>query len=322
VDSILVQTFADFELIICDNASKDGTAAICRRYAERDPRIRYVRNAENIGGMRNATRTFELARGKYFRWAAHDDVCEPTLLERMVEVLERRPEVVAAVSPFISIDSRGERLANFWVGKAEGSKLWFRRNDRLLMTDNNGLRYPAEGTAATPSQRFREVIMTLGPCEGTYGLIRSAVLRNTCLQEPYTSSDKVMLCDLALRGPFHVLEEPLFYKRWHAANIHREFGPGRMVWARPELAESGRLTLPYWLQLSGYISTVRRAPVPLAERFRCGASILRWVRFRWRYLAWDVAFAGAMVAHSREWRKRCYGTDRWTEPEEQVGPAS
>src|SRR3984957_9664125 len=80
VDSLLSQTFSDFELIICDNASTDGTDAICRRYAEQDQRVRYIQNAENIGGMLNANLSFGVARGEYFRWAAHDDRCEPTLL--------------------------------------------------------------------------------------------------------------------------------------------------------------------------------------------------------------------------------------------------
>jgi glycosyltransferase involved in cell wall biosynthesis len=316
VDSLLAQTFSDFELIICDNASTDATAAICRRYAEQDPRVRYVRNAKNIGGMRNATQSFELARGEYFRWAAHDDLCEPTLLERLVEVLDASPDVVVALSPSISIDSRGERLPSFFVGKAEGEKLWLRRHDRILLTDDRGVHYPVEGTAARPSERFRKIILTRGPCEASYGLIRSDVLRRTCLLRPYTSSDVVMICDLSLHGPFRAIDEPLFYKRWHAANRHKERGPGRMVWSRPELAETGRVTLPHWLELEGYISTVLHGPLTQTERIKCGVSILRWVRITWRSLTRDAGFAMVMAAHSRDWRRGCYATDRWIETEE------
>jgi glycosyltransferase involved in cell wall biosynthesis len=314
VDSILAQTFRDFELIICDNASTDGTEAICRHYAESDPRVRYSRNAANIGGMQNASLVFQLARAEYFRWAAHDDRCEPTLLERLVEELDNRPEVVVVVSPSISIDSRGERLQNFLVGKAEGT-LWFRQRDRMLLTDDAGVHRPTEGIAGRPSRRFREVILTRGPCEATYGLIRSDILRRTCLQRPYTSSDVVMVSDLALRGPFYVIDEPLFFKRWHSANVRKERGPARMVWSRPDLAESGRLSFPHWVQLWGYTSTVLRADLPWRERFSCAGSILRWMRIKWKALAWDLAFALLMTAHSREWRRRCYDVDRWTAAE-------
>ena len=323
IDSLLSQTFSDFELIICDNASTDGTEAICRRYAEQDRRLRYRRNAENIGGMRNANLSFQLARGEYFRWAAHDDRCEPTLLERLVEELDKRPDVVVAVSPSISIDHRGERLPNRFLGKAEGKMLSLGRNAPILTTDASGVRYPTEGTAADTSRRFREVILTRGSCEATYGLIRSDVLRRTRLLEPYTSSDEVMLCDLALRGRFHLVDEPLFFKRWHASNVRRERGPGRMAWSRPDLVESGRLSFPHWQRLWGYASTVLRADhLPFAERARCAASVFRRARLDGKVLAEDVGFAVVMAVHSRDWRRRCYTTERWTEAEELAAAAS
>src|SRR5262245_52473779 len=77
IESILGQSYADFELIISDNASTDETETICRSYVARDERIRYSRNATNIGGARNENLTTTLARGRYFRWAAHDDYLEP-----------------------------------------------------------------------------------------------------------------------------------------------------------------------------------------------------------------------------------------------------
>lgn len=71
IQSVLAQTFQDFELIISDNASTDGTEAICRRFAEQDPRILYVRQPRNIGAAKNYNYTFHLARGEYFNWLAH-----------------------------------------------------------------------------------------------------------------------------------------------------------------------------------------------------------------------------------------------------------
>src|SRR5690606_6873079 len=76
LDSILAQTFQDWELIICDNASTDETQTICEEYAARDPRIKYHRSSRNIGPSANYNRTFELSRGEYFKWAAHDDRSE------------------------------------------------------------------------------------------------------------------------------------------------------------------------------------------------------------------------------------------------------
>src|SRR5215212_2547350 len=87
LESLLQQDYADFEIIISDNASTDGTEEICRNFAGRDKRIRYYRNETNIGASPNYNRTFELARGRYFKWCAHDDVCLPAFVRRAAEVL-------------------------------------------------------------------------------------------------------------------------------------------------------------------------------------------------------------------------------------------
>ena len=70
LDSLLAQTFTDFELIISDNASTDDTGVICREYAARDPRVRYVRQSENRGAMANFQPVLDKARDEYFMWAA------------------------------------------------------------------------------------------------------------------------------------------------------------------------------------------------------------------------------------------------------------
>jgi glycosyltransferase involved in cell wall biosynthesis len=75
LESILAQDFADFEVIISDNCSTDKTPEICTSFAKRDSRVKYFRNDSNIGASPNYNRTFELSRGEYFKWCAHDDRC-------------------------------------------------------------------------------------------------------------------------------------------------------------------------------------------------------------------------------------------------------
>src|SRR5216117_733352 len=64
LDSLLAQTYHDFELIICDNASTDGTGEIARSYASMDERVRYVRNERNLGLAGNVKRAFQLSSGE------------------------------------------------------------------------------------------------------------------------------------------------------------------------------------------------------------------------------------------------------------------
>src|SRR3954467_5074495 len=73
LDSLLAQTFTDFELIISDNASTDATESICREYAAKDARIRYIRQEKNRGAASNFRFVLDKSGGKYFMWAACDD---------------------------------------------------------------------------------------------------------------------------------------------------------------------------------------------------------------------------------------------------------
>lgn len=88
LDALLAQTWTDFELVISDNASTDETERICRAYAQKDARIRYVRQEYNHGPVFNFRYVLDEARGKYFMWAACDDRWEPFCLSQWVSVLE------------------------------------------------------------------------------------------------------------------------------------------------------------------------------------------------------------------------------------------
>ena len=99
INSILAQTFKDFELIISDNASDDETANICQRFANKDARIYYIRQIKNIGLYGNFNFLLSNAKGKYFMWAAHDDWRSPEFLEVNVSALESNLKFIASTSP-------------------------------------------------------------------------------------------------------------------------------------------------------------------------------------------------------------------------------
>jgi glycosyltransferase involved in cell wall biosynthesis len=108
IESVLAQTFGDFELVVSDNASEDGTEAVCRRYAARDTRIRYTRHPQLITGFDNFRYVLETARAPYFMWLPADDYMQPRLLERAVAVLDARADVVCAApsAEFLEADGR------------------------------------------------------------------------------------------------------------------------------------------------------------------------------------------------------------------------
>src|SRR5690349_13137281 len=113
IDSILAQTFTDWELIVCDNASTDATEQIVRDYAARDPRVRYHRNPTDIGPANNHNVGVQLSRGEYFRWHAHDDMIAPTYLEECVKTLDADPTIVCAYPRTVIVDGKGSFIEDY-----------------------------------------------------------------------------------------------------------------------------------------------------------------------------------------------------------------
>ena len=98
IDSVLAQTYTDFELVVCDDASSDGTVAIAERYARGDPRVVVVRHTENVGDYANRNRAAVIARGRYLKYHDSDDLMYPHCLSVMVSALESEPRAAAALS--------------------------------------------------------------------------------------------------------------------------------------------------------------------------------------------------------------------------------
>jgi hypothetical protein len=98
IESVLGQTFADFELVVVDDGSTDDTAARARAHASRDPRVRVEVNDRNLGDYPNRNRAAALARGRYLKYHDSDDVMYPHCLQVMVWALESAPEAAVALS--------------------------------------------------------------------------------------------------------------------------------------------------------------------------------------------------------------------------------
>lgn len=96
--SLLQQTYPALEVIVSDNASTDNTEHVFFAFAEKDKRIRYIRQKENIGSIKNHEYVLQEAKGKYFMWASDDDEWHPQFVEKLVRVLEEHPDYGVAMS--------------------------------------------------------------------------------------------------------------------------------------------------------------------------------------------------------------------------------
>lgn len=264
IESILSQTFSDFELIISDNASTDGTQAICEYYAERDSRIRYYRSAQNLGAAANYNFVFERASGSYFKWAAHDDMLAPEFIHSCVSILDNEPGVVVCYPRATLIDENSHVIGYY--------------------TNHLHLRNPK------PHKRYRQYFNTQGLRHPVVGLIRSDALRKTGLIGGYQSSDGVLVGELTLHGELYELSSPLFYRRIHAQSSTKINATDQDVtaWFDPE--KSDQLVFPRWRRLFEHLRCIRRAPLTLTERVLCYAVIARYAFRvgRWAGLAQDL----------------------------------
>jgi glycosyltransferase involved in cell wall biosynthesis len=109
ITSIQAQTFTDFELIICDDASTDGTEQYCKEVAKQDERIRIIRNSENKGMVPNAILGLSACRGEYILRFDDDNRLSPFLLERSMDFFRENPKVAYVFSNEWIINSKGER---------------------------------------------------------------------------------------------------------------------------------------------------------------------------------------------------------------------
>jgi glycosyltransferase involved in cell wall biosynthesis len=245
--SLLAQDFTDFELIVCDNASTDATAAIAADWATKDPRVRVVRNETNIGAERNFNRVFTIARGRYFRWAAHDDLVAPEHLRRCVMALEASPDAVLSTTWAHIIDAQ-DRVIGFYDG---------------------GI---AAAESTDTAVRFAALVLSRHLCTDLFGLIRSDALRKTGLHGLYYGADRALLAELSLLGRFVRVPLPLFFNREHPGRVSRSAGLWRDAGGLPSLI----LYSDYRRAVASHVTDPR-------TRSRCRLHLWRWWASNWNF---------------------------------------
>ena len=272
IDSLLGQTYKDFELIISDNASTDGTEEICRRYVSQDPRVKYVRNTENLGAARNYNQLVKMAKSPYFKWAAADDVCLPSFIEKCVDVLDANPDVVLCFTQAEGIDEN-DRV--------------FRDYDNFIDAE---VKEPWKRFYATACQRHNMTAVMV------FGLIRTDILRRTHMIGAFSSSDRVLVGELGLYGRFHMIPEVLFLKRDHSQAhwVQYKTRQARMAWYDPSNSDSR--TYPHWRLLQEHIVSIKNSPVVGKDRLKSYAMIASWVRFNWRFLMMNMVQKDEVIA--------------------------
>lgn len=205
LDSLLGQDYLNLEIIISDNCSTDATAEICREYVRKDPRVKYSRSEKNMGILFNFNRVFELSKGKYFMWAAHDDKREPSFVSACVKKLEQSPN--AALCQVYT--------ASFIEGR-----------QKLLRVATLDSFESVIGLV----ERYRETLKRL-PAIAIYGLYRSSAMRKTHMFRKSMSTELAFIQEISIYGEFIQIPEVLFTyfgrQKWNTVDQDYQFSLGR-----------------------------------------------------------------------------------------------
>jgi len=260
IESLLAQTYDDFELIISDNASTDATPEICQDYTTKDSRIRYVRNSVNAGAAWNFNNTFHLSRGEYFKWAADDDLHHPQFIEKCVEVLDQVPSVVLCFTRTNFINEHGELLEEY--------------------------KYPVEVSRATRRELFRQYTGAAHVVHEVFGLIRANALQQTSQIGGYVGSDLILLGKLALLGEFHQIDDLFFLHREHDGRSAKQGAEEFTNWF--DTSKTGRFVLPYWRCLFENAKSVIGHPMGLKEKATIMWDLCRTAKWNRRTLTKEV----------------------------------
>jgi glycosyltransferase involved in cell wall biosynthesis len=279
IESILGQTYGDFELVISDNASTDATPEICRTYGRQDRRITYIRQEKNIGAGPNHHEVLRRSSGQYYKWACCDDVLAPAFLQECVRVLDTDQAAVVCCPATVLINE-------------DGSPLRYSPQDKG-MVDSHGTVWRIEQktslTSADPAERFATVLCNVDWCFEIYGLMRRSAVDRISPMPSYYGGDKVLLAELSLLGRYHLLEAPLFYRRCHPSQSSspRQTRRYRAMW----ISGRKRQILPPQLRLlAAYVRAAGLAELTPSQRFRCFSAIGR--------RAAEMVFQGPMARHN------------------------
>ena len=237
VESVLSQTFGDFEFIIIDDGSTDGSTGILQGYARRDPRIRLT-SRPNTGIVAAANEGIAQARGRYLARMDSDDVSLPHRFERQVRYLDEHPECVLVGSRVTVVDPYGSPVFD------SGQKLTHEQIDAELLSSGGGW------AVVQPSAMMRtEAVRRVGGYRGTHNV----------------SEDQDLFLRLAEVGRVANLPEPLLlYRRHYKSVMHTQWRQRQEVKERivRQACQRRGLPMPPDWKFDDW------QPTPLAEQSR------------------------------------------------------
>ncbi len=122
IDSVLKQTYSNWELIIVNDGSTDDTEKIVKKYLKKDKRIRYYKNEKNIGVAKSRQKGLDNSKGKFIGHLDSDDLLYPTAIDDLVEIIISKPKIKYIYSNFEDVDIKNTKILRTFIGPDKFSK--------------------------------------------------------------------------------------------------------------------------------------------------------------------------------------------------------
>ena len=204
LDSLLSQTFSDFELIISDNASTDSTPDICKEYLSKDKRIRYIRQEKNIGISSNFHFVLHKANSEYFFWAASDDIMLPGFIEKNIEALDNNKNIICSVS---KIKFVGKIIDDLMITKKDSQFRKIEKKIRKNLANAN-----TQSIYGNYENKVRKFLMNHGSSLAQYGIYRTDVLKKSVDLPGFCGDEWAIVLSALKYGDINAIDEFLIHK--------------------------------------------------------------------------------------------------------------
>ena len=201
LDSIINQTFTNYEIIISDNASIDSTSKICEEYIKKCPKIKYIRQKINFGAIHNFNFLINEAKGEYYIAAAVDDLWEPTFLEKNVKVLDTQKNIVGSISEIDFFGYEKQPKINPYIAALK----------RVVRKQDSEPLYNHVLSVSGDYKRKAALYLRFNQGSFLYGLFRKDKLLKRVIR-PIGSWDLVVILNALKEGDLYVIDEILMHK--------------------------------------------------------------------------------------------------------------
>ncbi len=203
IDSVITQTFSNFELIISDNGSTDSTSEICREYEKKDKRIQYIKQEENKGWFFNFKFVLDLASSEYFVWLSDDDYWESSFLEENVNVLDSKSDVVGSIGIVKYLTESNDNKTGIQKFK-----------DKFRDKNSNFKSYRHVATVSGSHFKKAQFYLRFNQASFVYAVFRTEKLRKRWNLKLITPWDLTLLLNILKEGDFNVIEKILMYRSY------------------------------------------------------------------------------------------------------------